>query len=294
MDQSIVKAIHQLAEKRNQLFVDASPQDMAGLMRSRSSQQRRHVSLVHSRAAGEITRMQKIENQTIVDYTIYYEWLFKQREQLYVEERQEFRRASFENRLLTTDNEIIRHSLELDPKAPLPLDHLEEKNEYRSKNRYNRREAVRYAERWWNDYNPIYNKFTDNCTNFISQCLHAGGAPMNRTGQKSKGWWTEGASWSLSWTVAHSLRWYLSGSTSGLRGEEKATAQELQPGDVICYDFTGDGRWQHTTMVVAKDENNEPLVNAQTVNSRMRYWSYEDSTAWTPEIKYKFFRIVVI
>ncbi|MCM2676733.1 hypothetical protein [Alkalicoccobacillus plakortidis] len=147
MDQSIVKAIHQLAEKRNQLFVDASPQDMAGLMRSRSSQQRRHVSLVHSRAAGEITRMQKIENQTIVDYTIYYEWLFKQREQLYVEERQEFRRASFENRLLTTDNEIIRHSLELDPKAPLPLDHLEEKNEYRSKNRYNRREAVRYAER---------------------------------------------------------------------------------------------------------------------------------------------------
>ena len=35
-----------------------------------------------------------------------------------------------------------------------------------------------------------------------------------------------------------------------------------------------------------------PLVNAHTYNSRMRYWAYEDSSAYTPNIKYKFFTIV--
>ncbi|KMK75633.1 amidase domain-containing protein [Alkalihalobacillus pseudalcaliphilus] len=159
--------------------------------------------------------------------------------------------------------------------------------------RYNRLEAVRYAELWWNDYNPMYRKFTDNCTNFISQCMHAGGAYFWGQSNRSKGWWYSPNTWSFSWSVAHSFRWYLSGSTKGLRGIEKSEARELIPGDVICYDFDGDGRWQHNTIVVAKDFNGEPLVNAQTTNSRMRYWSYEDSSAYTPEIQYKFFRIVV-
>ncbi len=50
-------------------------------------------------------------------------------------------------------------------------------------------------------------------------------------------------------------------------------------------------RFDHTTIVVAKDADGMPLVNAHTDNSRHRYWSYEDSTAWTPNIKYKFFHL---
>lgn len=294
MNQSIVNAIHQLAKNRNQSFIDPALYQPTDLMRGRDALDRRQVRLVHSKAAGDIVRVQRIADQTIVDYVVQYEWLIKQKDQLYVEERQERRRAQLRAGDVEIDEEMMLDEQELDPTSPLLPNVVEELDESRQKSRYNRRAAVRYAERWWNDYNPEYNRFTDNCTNFISQCLYAGGAPMNRTGQKSKGWWTDGASWSLSWTVAHSMRWYLSGSSKGLKGEEKETASELEPGDVICYDFTGDGRWQHTTIVVAKDENNEPLVNAQTVNSRMRYWTYEDSTAWTPEIKYKFFKIVVI
>ncbi|MFK3938658.1 amidase domain-containing protein [Alkalihalobacillus sp. NPDC078783] len=294
MDQSIVNAIHQLAKNRNQSFIEPALYQTKDLMRGRDALDRRQVRRVHSKAAGDIVRVQRITNQTVVDYVIQYEWLIKQKDQLYVEERQERRRAQLRAGEVEKDEEIMLDEQELDPTSPLLPNVVERLDELRHKSRYNRLEAVRYAERWWNDYNPEYNRFTDNCTNFISQCLYAGGSPMNRTGQKSKGWWTDGASWSLSWSVAHSLRWYLSGSSQGLKGEEKETASELEPGDVICYDFTGDGRWQHTTIVVAKDENNEPLVNAQTVNSRMRYWTYEDSTAWTPEINYKFFKIVVI
>lgn len=156
---------------------------------------------------------------------------------------------------------------------------------------YDRTAAVNYAERWWNDYNSSYKHFDVDCTNFISQALRAGGAPMRGYPNRSKGWWYQNDTWSYSWAVAHSLRWYLSGSTQGLKGKELESPTELLPGDVICYDFEGDGKWDHNTIVVMKDQNGMPLVNAHTNNSRHRYWSYEDSYAWTPECQYKFFRI---
>ncbi|MDQ0338125.1 hypothetical protein J2S00_000908 [Caldalkalibacillus uzonensis] len=161
---------------------------------------------------------------------------------------------------------------------------------------YNRQQAVGYAHRWWNSYNPKFKHFDVDCTNYVSQCLWAGGAPMTYSQNRSKGWWYRfetQPNWSFSWAVAHSLRWYLAGSTSGLRAREVQSARELEPGDVICYDFNGDGRWQHNTIVVAKDANNEPLVNAHTTNSQNRYWAYRDSYAWTPNIQYKFFHIIV-
>lgn len=156
---------------------------------------------------------------------------------------------------------------------------------------YDRRAAVQYAERWWNSYNPTYRKFDVDCTNYISQCLRAGGAPMRGAPNRNQGWWYQGNNWSYSWAVAHSFRWFLAGSTQGLKGTEVESPMELQPGDVICYDFEGDGKWNHTTIVVSKDANGAPLVNAHTSNSRHRFWSYEDSTAYTPNIQYKFFRI---
>jgi len=109
---------------------------------------------------------------------------------------------------------------------------------------------------------------------------------------RSNGWWMQSNNWSYSWTVAHSMKTFLSNSRTGLRAEVVSSPEQLMPGDVICYDFQGDGRYDHTTFVVAKDEENMPLVNAQTYNSRMRYWAYEDSTAYTPNIKYAFFRIL--
>ncbi|MFP3361624.1 amidase domain-containing protein, partial [Planococcus sp. SIMBA_143] len=79
--------------------------------------------------------------------------------------------------------------------------------------------------------------------------------------------------------------------TIGLRGRLVDDRKELKLGDVICYDFEGDGRFDHTTIVTGKDAAGEPLVNAHTFNSRMRYWKYEDSTAYTPNMKYRFFTI---
>lgn len=159
---------------------------------------------------------------------------------------------------------------------------------------YNRAKVKRYAELWWNRYNPAYPKFEVDCTNYVSQCLHEGGLWLEKTGQRNKGWWVQGKSnWSYSWSVAHSLMNYLLGANTKLpvKGQLKDTADELMIGDVICYDWDGNGNYQHNTVVVARDPNGMPLVNAHTVNSRHRYWDYRDSHAWTNNTKYKFIHI---
>lgn len=121
---------------------------------------------------------------------------------------------------------------------------------------YNRQAAVDYANTWWDRHNPQFPAFQDDCTNFISQCLYAGGAPMRGMPNRSQGWWMVGLPerWSYSWSVAHSLRWYLETSTKGLMATRVYSISELELGDVIFYDFTGDGRIDHSTIVTRIEE----------------------------------------
>lgn len=145
--------------------------------------------------------------------------------------------------------------------------------------------------------NPAYENFEVNCTNYVSQCLFAGGAPMNYTGRRDSGWWYKGYSngqemWSYSWAVANSLQHFLSYPRAyGLRADAVSMPESLQLGDVICYDWEGDGRVRHNTIVTAFTAEGLPLVNANTVSSRHRYWDYKDSYAWTERTRYHFYHI---
>ncbi|WP_341280998.1 amidase domain-containing protein [Paenibacillus sp. FSL H8-0537] len=162
---------------------------------------------------------------------------------------------------------------------------------------YRRDLAAAYADRWWNEPNPAYEEFEVNCTNYISQSVFAGNAPMNYTGNRGSGWWYKGRNggrewWSYSWSVSNALTNYLSTPRqSGLRARVVDSAEELQLGDVITYDWNGDNRFQHSTIVTAFDAAGMPLVNANTVPSRHRYWDYRDSYAWTEQTRYRFFHI---
>lgn len=247
----------------------------------------RKAKIVKATSSAKLVGFQMFDRKEFVRYGIHHQWLIKQKEEFYIEERIEEREAVFhqnklsEDRLLHSeynDDDVVKETQVDDTITPIRFV-------------YDRQQAVQYAERWWNDYNPAYRKFDVDCTNYISQCLRAGGAPMRGYPNRSQGWWYQNNNWSFSWAVAHALRWYLGTSKSGLQANEVNRPEHLELGDVICYDFDGDGRWQHTTIVVAKDQNNMPLVNAHTTNSRMRYWAYEDSTAYTDKIQYKFFHI---
>ena len=158
---------------------------------------------------------------------------------------------------------------------------------------YNREAAVAYAKRWWNDANPAYPFFEVDCTNFVSQCLRAGGATMYGYPNRSAGWWLQGDTWSFSWSVAHSLRWFMETSKQGLRAVRVMSPSELQIGDVIFYDFTADGRIDHSTIVTTM-YNGVPYIHAHTSNSENRHYSYNNSTAYSPNIRYYFFHITEV
>lgn len=268
--------------------------DIEALIRKKGMMKKRKAEIVKNIVDGYVISERTYGSRAIIDYGIILQHVIRQKGNLYLEEQQQERRAVIENGEVIDDYLLSKDGDEHSGIVSLPKLNTDYPMRQKINYHYNRLEVVKYAERWWNSYNPAYRRFTDDCTNFISQCIRAGGAPMTGQPDRSRGWWYAGGNeqWSYSWAVAHSFRWYLSGSNIGLQAREVKTPQELIRGDVICYDFDGDGRWQHTTVVVAKDVNNMPLVNAHTANSRMRYWSYEDSTAWTENIQYKFFHIL--
>ncbi|MBM7551228.1 amidase domain-containing protein [Thalassobacillus pellis] len=244
------------------------------------------------RISGQVQPYHRIHSRdksTNWNYHLKMYFVIRKKQDIYVEEAEIDCQAIWKNGKLLTHEFREEKTEEIHDEVkyePIPLERAGS-----LRFTYDRRSAVRYAERWWDSYNPAYRHFTNDCTNFISQCLRAGGVPMWGAPNRGKGWWYNDRSWSYSWAVAHAFRWYLSGARQGLKVQEMDSPKDLIPGDVICYDFEGDGRWNHNTIVVMKNSEGMPLVNAHTTNSRHRYWSYEDSTAYTPNIKYKFFRI---
>ncbi|MCM0646947.1 amidase domain-containing protein [Clostridium swellfunianum] len=151
-------------------------------------------------------------------------------------------------------------------------------------NRYNHENAVRYALTYALNPNPEF-KFIPgrddgggDCTNFISQCLKAGGAPL---AFDSSPWWyrmngsrSSDDTWSVSWTVAHSLYWTLKvrnqSRLRGLKAKEVNDIQLLELGDIIQYEDKS-GRIYHSAMVTAfsiDKGGRVPLISQHSYNLR--------------------------
>jgi hypothetical protein len=162
---------------------------------------------------------------------------------------------------------------------------------------YDRNQVQTYANTWWNSFNPHYLFFEkDDCTNFVSQCLFAGNAPMNYTGKRETGWWYQGKIgkqelWSFCWAVADSLCRLLAGDSKSWHATRVDMPQKLAIGDVISYDWDGNGHYQHSAIVTEINTNGMPLVSAHTSNSKNRIWDYRDSYAWTSLTQYRFFQM---
>ncbi len=100
---------------------------------------------------------------------------------------------------------------------------------------YHRESAVRYATTWALSRNPHYFDFENlggDCTNFISQCIHAGEALMNYT--PTLGWYYISLNARTpSWSSATYLYDFLIRNNSiGPRARE-VPIMEMEPGDVI-------------------------------------------------------------
>lgn len=142
---------------------------------------------------------------------------------------------------------------------------------------YNRNNAVAYAHKWAFKRNPRYLNFTGlggDCTSFISQCILAGGAPMNYT--KTMGWYYNSANdrapaWS---SVAYFYQFLIRNKGVGPKAHI-VPINEVEIGDVIQLSFDGSS-YAHSLLVVStgaipnisnvliathtEDSDNRPLI----------------------------------
>lgn len=135
---------------------------------------------------------------------------------------------------------------------------------------YKRSKAVAYAEKYALTPNPNFYFFGGiggDCTNFISQCLLAGGCKMNFN--QYYGWYYKSESnRSPSWTsVAYLLRFLL--NNSGIGPFAKITERDkIEAGDVILLQ-QNPTHYNHS-VIVTDIVNDKILVCAHTDNAKDR------------------------
>lgn len=122
--------------------------------------------------------------------------------------------------------------------------------------KYNRNNAIAYAEEWAFSRNPKYYNFDNvggDCTSFISQCLLAGGATMNY--KKDLGWYYKnGNDKSPSWSGVEFLYNFLTTNKNTGPVGKQVSLKDIEVGDIIQLSFDGK-KFSHTLLVVKKDIN---------------------------------------
>ena len=126
---------------------------------------------------------------------------------------------------------------------------------------YNPLKAVQYADQWWNKRNPTFQSYGFNdCANFVSQCLIAGGLNLRASPSADK---------SGSIAQCSSLDTFLTNTLKATVWKKSSTSLAptgLQPGDVAIF-----GNWlgqRHAVFVSAKQSNGQPLFNAHTYDRK--------------------------
>ncbi|MEO5730748.1 MAG: amidase domain-containing protein [Byssovorax sp.] len=128
--------------------------------------------------------------------------------------------------------------------------------------------AVAYARKWALGANPDYERFGQDCTNFISQALFVGGWNMVQSTDvcddvtdDNVWWFRREACWHLlsrnvhcsnTWAVASHLYRFLKNSG---RATAVNNLWDLEPGDVLQKDY-GDDYIKHSLILSEKNEDN--------------------------------------
>ncbi len=132
---------------------------------------------------------------------------------------------------------------------------------------YTASSAISYANTWAMDYNTnVYQTVPNDCTNFVSQCLRAGGWPLANTSYAKSNiyaWYYKSSQSNNSWTwnAAQNLWQFIVTNSNPSRGWDigivyPGTTSVAYPstvvyGDVFFYDWEDDGVMGHATIYVA-------------------------------------------
>lgn len=190
--------------------------------------------------------------------------------------------------ILKKQKKLANQDIELQKKILEQVNNNPEKFKLTStaKNRYNAEKAITYSYKWVgktdiirNPYYSDYSIYGGNCQNYVSQCLLAGGIPMDIEGNYEQQWkWYSDYSnhyqsaWGRvpSWAGTEYFHDYCKTNTgSGLVAKSTKYIYAANPGDVIQY--VADD-WARHSVIVSKiiyDEDGnivEILVNSNTTD----------------------------
>lgn len=129
-------------------------------------------------------------------------------------------------------------------------------NKVRSSNKFNIENACIYAEQYALNPNPNYKDFSENggdCTNFVSQIIHAGGIKYSTS-------WTP---YSNAWLRVEELFSYLTSKGIGYKLDKNAS---LSRGNLIQFYTPSIGRYFHSGFITYELENNDYLYCCHTYN----------------------------
>jgi len=141
---------------------------------------------------------------------------------------------------------------------------------------YVRADAVAYAKKWAKHWgrDPRVVRFRQDCTNFVSNALYYGGElkmyddwyfhTAVQVGPYVKG------SYSRTWSIANDQFNWLTNengqfpNSNFMRGEvicikesrwisDAISKYDIRPGDILYWDYTGDGTKDHAAMIVSVD-----------------------------------------
>jgi len=125
---------------------------------------------------------------------------------------------------------------------------------------------MEYARKWAYSRNPAYYSFDNiggDCTNFVSQCLYAGGAAMNYT--RDAGWYySSPRNRAAAWTGVEYFYQFMINNKSVGPYAKIVPLSEVQTGDVIQL---GSGNRFYHSLLVVNVQGGEPHIATHTYDA---------------------------
>lgn len=144
---------------------------------------------------------------------------------------------------------------------------------------YDISKAVEYANQYALERNKDYTWWGGrggDCSNFVSQCLHAGGFPLTST------WYKD----SVAWISQNDLRAYLKKIGAG-KVIENPDDSDILVGNPVWYNWDGKGSsTNHVTICVGTNADGVPVIDSHTSNKYHYKWNYgyDNTTFMTMQI----------
>lgn len=141
---------------------------------------------------------------------------------------------------------------------------------------YNRDDAVSYANDWAESNNPAYPHYDvpgqGDCTNFISQCLYAGGMSLTSEWKPGTGPWQNANNFRYYWSQNRDYDYRVYSVGVALH-EWNSIYSMLWPGDIVNYTPTVNGvNATHSQIIIGYYNSSKYLSYAQHSTSSSGYY----------------------